>query len=89
MQPEIKINWQDKAGKWHPFDLGDINHMPRNHALRLFSNSTPVVAKEGDQYITNSQTIYDQYRQSNKPVRMFSDIHPSEKKLAICGFLGE
>lgn len=72
---------------WRKFDVSDILHMPRNHALMLFKTSTPVVIKEGEEYITNSDEIYSQYRKNRKVVHMLDKIQPSEMKLEYCGFL--
>lgn len=73
---------------WNNFDISDIMHMPRNHALRLFSNSTPVIARENDTYITNNAAIFDQYKKSKKPVMMFDQIEHSEQLLRHSGLIG-
>jgi hypothetical protein len=86
---DIKIQWQDTKGNWQPFDTKGILHMPRNHALNLFRTSTPVIIKEGEEYITNSSAVFEQYQKSKRKIMMLGDIGQSEARLEVCGFLGE
>lgn len=84
---DTSIKWRNTDGKWQDFDLRDIGHMPRNHALNLFKNSTPVIAKEGDSYLTNNDGILSQYKSQNKKIMLFKDCQLSEKRFDEVGFL--
>ncbi len=88
----LKIKWQDigqDIGQkpWIPFNLSDINHMSRTHAINLFSNKTPVIAKQGDAFIVNTGSLHNDYKRKGKKVMLFSELEPSDKMLSSVGFL--
>ena len=70
-----------------PFDLSDISHMSRNHAIALFSHAIPVIAKQGETYIVNSLSLFEQYQGRKKPVKLFSDLIADENALSKVGFI--
>lgn len=82
------IKWEDD-GKWVLFLIDDINHMSRNHALNLFAGKIPVIAKEGDTYISNDKKARHSYHKSGKKVMKFTDCVPSRQPLKFVGFFGE
>lgn len=82
----IEITWKDKE-TWMMFKLSDIIERSRNHAIDLFSNKVPVIAKQDSIYITNSATIYDSYKRKGTPVYMFAELQRNEGKLLEVGFL--
>ena len=49
---------------WH--DLDGVT--PDSPELR---NKTPVVIKDGDSYVVNTQSLFDKYRKEGKQVRLF------------------
>lgn len=70
-----------------PFDLSDISHMSRNHAIALFSHAIPVIAKQGETYIVNNLTLFNQYQKNKKSVRLFTDLVTDENALSKVGFI--
>ena len=83
----IKIKWRDKNGTWQPFDVRDIEHMPRNHSLNLFLNSTAIIAKDGDVYLTNNKAVFDDYKAKGKVIQYFKDCVHSDLPLEEVGFI--
>ena len=83
------IKWRDSEGKYQLFDNSEITAMSRDHAISLFSGGIPVIAAESGTYITNSESLSAQYRQSGKRVMMFSELVPSDRHFGNVGFLGE
>lgn len=72
---EIVINWQNSSGKWINFDPMDILHMPVRHACNLFNNTKiPVVVKQDDFYVVNTEDLKDRYRKTGKKVFVFQSI---------------
>jgi hypothetical protein len=84
----ITIQWKD-GNEWKPFNLADINHMSRNHAINLFSNPPSVRAKQGDTRFTNRQTIKAQYEAKGQKCLLFSDLQPSALPLDEVGFCSQ
>jgi len=83
---DIVIKWQDKEGNWQPFDVNDILHMSRNHAIALFSQGTGVIIKQGDSsYIVNRVDLLDQYKRQGKSVKLLSQCEGSDKTLEEVG----
>ena len=82
----IVIKWKD-GEKWKIFPVADILHMSRNHAIALFQNKIDVVAKQGEQYIVNTQARYNQYKANKKAVTLFSELQPSEETLSTVGLI--
>lgn len=83
---EIAIQWNAK-GMWYAFNLEEIAHMSRNHAIALFSNPPSVRAKQGNMRITNRESIRDQYLSKNQPCKLFSELAPDDRPLQVCGFI--
>lgn len=83
---DISITWKDR-GKWVMFDVSDINHLSRNHAINLFSFKIPVIAKQDKTYIVNNDQLYEQYQRKGTPVKLFSELQPSEDPLQKVGFI--
>ena len=81
------IRWKDSGGKWQDFNVLDILHLPRNHALALFRQGTAVVIKQDNLYIVNKADLYADYQKARKNVIMFSKCSPSEEILAEVGFV--
>jgi hypothetical protein len=86
MKSLISVKWKS-GSKWLPFQLSDILHMSRDHAIALFSNPPIVVAKDGETYITNRESIRDDYKKQNKPCILFSDLQPSTMPLEEVGLI--
>jgi len=82
---DIVIKWQDKEGNWQPFDVSDILHMSRDHAIALFSQGTPVIIKQDDSYIVNKVDLLDQYKRQGKSVKLLSQCECSDKILEEVG----
>ena len=82
------IKWRDNEGNWQNFDLSDIEHMSRNHALFLFSGTVPVIAKVDNDYLTNNEGLLSQYRSQKKKIKLFSDCERSESMFSRVGFTG-
>ena len=85
-RPVISIKWKDGAS-WRVFALDEINHMPRNHAIRLFSGNVQTIAKEGNVYIVNRQELKDKYAKQGSKVYLFGELEKSEKPLQYVGFI--
>lgn len=86
----IEIKWQNKQGEWQPFDVSDIECLPRSHAIDLFSQGTGVIIKEGNaNYIVNRVDLYDQYKRKRQKVTMLSKCERSEGQLSQIGFIGD
>lgn len=83
---DITINWQ-KDNKWIDFDMDSINHLPRNHAIDLFSGKIPVIAKQGDDYIVNTMDLLNRYKSNKKSVVLFESLERSEKPLSEVGLI--
>lgn len=81
------IKWKTKDGVWADFDLSDFGCCDRNHILKLFRNSVPVIAKENGVFITNKGDIQNDYLKQGKPAKLFTDCQPSERKFSDAGFL--
>lgn len=73
---------------WQNFDLRDIAHMSRNHALRLFSQGVPVRINENGTYLVNREDIKKDYITMGKKAVLIADCQPSEKPVNVVGFLG-
>lgn len=89
---DIIIKWMDKTGAWHDFNSADILHMPLKHACHLFNTSTPVVVKQDDAYIVNTEDLRKKYRKSGKFVTEFKTILSTaggnlDRKLCDVGFI--
>ena len=82
----VSVTWKDK-GKWVPFDLADINHLSRDHAINLFSYKIPVVARHGNYYIVNNMDLFSRYDKNKKQVKLFSALTPSSEPLRRVGFI--
>lgn len=64
---DIEIKWKHPQGDWRCFDINDILHMPVEHSCWLFSNSKiPVVVKQDDCYIVNTDELKNKYRKTGK-----------------------
>lgn len=72
---------------WHEFDLSDINHMSRTHAINLFRNSTPVVIKQGDICIVNTPELLKQYRKNGRHVMEISELVQDDGRLDQVGIV--
>ena len=83
----LKIKWQGKAGNWQAFDTNDILHMSRTHGINLFSNGTPVIILQDQQYIVNKVDLFADYKKAHKQVTMLSDCKPSSSIIAEVGFI--
>lgn len=86
MEPLISVKWKD-GEKWNIFTLDEINHMPRTHAINLFSGNIQVIARQGKQYITNRESTRDQYLARKQKCILFSELDRSEKALGTVGFV--
>lgn len=84
---ELTIKWKDKAGEWQTFDISDIMHQSRSHALSLFNQGTAVIIKQDDDYIVNKQELYDRYLADGKKVRMIAHCKASDKPIRDVGFI--
>lgn len=84
----MEIKWQAAPGAWVTFDMADINHMPRNHGISLFSNETPVIIKEDDNYIVNTPDLLAQYQRAGRSVKLLSECTPSTESIERVGFWG-
>ena len=80
------IKWQD-GDKWVEFPIGTINHMSRTHTLHLFSGKIPVVAKCGDEYISNDKETRRLYHKSKLKIGKFTDCQPADRALIEVGFI--
>ena len=83
---QIDIQWKDGT-EWKAFDTSEIYHMPRTHAINLFSNSLAVRSRQGDTRITNRQEIKKQYEAKGVECLMFSDLRPSNRPLLEVGLV--
>jgi len=82
---EVTVKWRD--GKiWREFDLSEINHMPRDHAINLFSRNIQVIAKQGDTYIVNREELKAQYAKKGSKVKLFSELDKSDCLFGKVGF---
>lgn len=84
---QIKIKWQNTEGEWKEFDVADIWHMSRTHAINLFSHKVPVIAKHDETYIVNTKLLFKQYQHNKKQVKMFDELVPDERALCVMGFI--
>ena len=75
-----------KEPVWVPFDTEDILFHSRTYAIKLFSNGTPVIIKENDNYLVNRRELLEQYRAASKRVKMIQDCNPSTKSVIDVGF---
>ena len=82
----IAVKWRD-GNKWKLFNLEEINHMPRDHAIRLFSGNIQVVAKQDETYIVNRQSLKDDYTAKNQKCLLFSELQPNSGTLAEVGMV--
>jgi len=73
---------------WHTFDLEDIYWHSRDYATALFSNGTPVVIREGQNYVVNNPDLFGQYMAAGKVVKLLRDCQPSTKSVIDVGFWG-
>lgn len=73
---------------WRPFDVEDIYWHSRNHCIRLFNNGTPVVIKEDDKFVVNSDDLLRQYKRRGLDVKLLADCEPSTKSVIDVGFTG-
>ena len=82
---------RDKLDKpmWHEFNTEDILFHRRDYCIKLFSNGTPVVIKENETYICNTDGLFNQYKSSGRAVKRLSDCPPSTKPVIDAGFIGE
>ena len=72
---EITIKWQDREGKWKDFNPADVMHMPVRHSCHLFSNTKiPVIVKQDDFYVVNTEELKSRYRKTGKFVTTFRTI---------------
>lgn len=72
---ELVIKWQGTNGTWNDFNANDVLHMPVNHTCHLFSNTKiPVIVKQDDFYVVNTEDLKDRYRKTGKPVFTFQTI---------------
>jgi hypothetical protein len=85
---DITAKWKDNKGVWQDFDLIQIGHQSRNHAIALFKRKLPVVALENGVYITNNKETQKKYLDQGKQCKLFSEMQSSEKTLKSVGFLG-
>ena len=83
------IDWikYQEAGEWKLFPIETILHMSRTHAINLFSGKIPVVAKEGEMYISNDSETRRLYHRSRLKITKFSELQPSDRILKSIGFL--
>lgn len=86
MRDDISITWKN-GNKWPLFDVSDIAHLSRSHAIHLFSRKISVVAKQGTTYIVNSDKLYDDYHTKGKRVVLFTSLQPNESSLDSVGFI--
>ena len=89
---DLTIKWVKEDKTWGDFDLDSILHMPVRHACHLFSNKIPILAKQGEVYITNTQALVDKCRKEGKKVTTFEKILETggeklDKALEVGGFL--
>lgn len=84
---DLKITWKAGENDWREFDVSDINHLSRSHAIHLFSLGIPVIAKCNGVYFVNRESLAASYRAKGQRVKLFSDLAPDERALEICGFL--
>lgn len=83
---EISIKWRN-GSKWEHFDLSEINHMSRTHAINLFSGNIQVVAKQDDTYIVNREELKTKYAKKGSKVLLFSELQHSQEKFGEQGFM--
>jgi alpha-glucosidase (family GH31 glycosyl hydrolase) len=86
MAMDITIKYKDN-GKWLDFNIGDINHMSRNHAMNLFAGKIPVIVKEGTTIISNDKDTRHLYHKKRMKVMKFTDCILSMRPLCEVGFL--
>lgn len=90
MPVDILIKW--KNGKeWVDFLIGDILHLPRNHAIDLFSRNIPMIARQGDIVVSNDSATMQQYHKiaarDGLTVMDLAKLERSEMNLSEVGFL--
>ena len=83
----LRIKWKNLDGNWIAYDVSDILHMSRTHGINLFSNGTPVIILQDQQYITNKVDLFADYKKARKQVTMLSDCKPSSSIIAKVGFI--
>ena len=91
---ELTMKYQDQSGAWKAFDLNELMDEPVRHSVLMFSRtSIPVIVRQGEAYIVNTEDLKQRYRKAGKKVWMFSTILTSpgdvslDKPLAERGFL--
>ena len=84
---DLTIKWQGKDKKWNDFQTSDIMYQSRNHAINLFSQGTAVVIKQDEQYIVNTQALFNQYKRQGKPVKLLSECEGAEGLVEEVGFI--
>jgi hypothetical protein len=72
---------------WVLFDINDISYRSRDYCIQLFSNGTPVLIREGNQYVTNNLDVYNQYKQAGRNVTRLDECKPSTRAVIDAGFL--
>ena len=87
----IQIKWKNTGEEWKNariFDVKDILHKPRNHAIDLFNRSTKFVIKQGsDIVISNDKELRHQYHKKRFRVFTLDEIERSEEVLSKVGFV--
>lgn len=72
---------------WHTFNNNDLTGKSRTFGINLFSNGTPVVIKQKDEYVVNNRDLLDKYQLAGKTVRLLSDCQLSGKAISEVGFI--
>ncbi len=87
----IQIKWRNAGEEWKDarvFDVQDILHKSRNHAIYLFNRSIPFVIKQGsDIVISNDKELRHQYHKKRFRVFTLDQIERSEEILSKVGFV--
>ena len=80
---EITIKWQKESNDWKNIDTDELLHMSIRHSCNLFSNTKiPIVVKQDDFYIVNTENLKERYRKTGKLVFTFQSILNHCDKLA-------
>ena len=81
---ELTMKYQDKSGAWNDFDMSALMEESALHSALMFSRtSIPVIVRQGEAYIVNTEDLKQRYRKAGKKVWMFSTILTSPGEMSL------
>lgn len=81
---DLTMKYQDRSGAWNDFDMTDLMEESARHSALMFSRtSIPVIVRQGEAYIVNTEDLKQRYRRAGRKVWTFSTILTSPGDVSL------